>query len=103
MTEVLDPRVREIAQNLLKILQDSENYVFSELAIENEVEKILDEIIEGYPRGCSCVGDCECQSPQVVLSYGVLQKILLMLVQAKIEVEDFSNCLTELEDEREIV
>ena len=90
-------RVGKITRHLLKVVQDKENYLFSDQVIEDEVEEVLDEIIEDYLGECSCEEDCECRAPKIVVSYSVLQKILLMLVQAKIEVEDLSECLSEME------
>jgi len=98
MVSLLEERVREIVNHLLGVLQDKKNYLFSDLAIEDEVEQILDQIIEDYLGKCNCEEQCGCGAPKVVVSYSVLQKILLMLVQAKIETEDLSECLLEMEE-----
>lgn len=92
-------KVHAVAQQILRVLEDSENYLFSELTVENEVEEVLDQIIKRYLGEPSCEGDCECSSEEatVVVSYSVVQKLLLMLVQAKIEAEDLSECLLEIE------
>lgn len=91
-------KVGEIVQNLLKILEDQDEYLFSDPVIENEVEEILDEIIIRYLGECSCKEDCTCSVPNVSVSYSVLQKILLMLVQVKMESLDLSECLSEMEE-----
>ncbi|MBD3260828.1 MAG: hypothetical protein GF334_03995 [Candidatus Altiarchaeales archaeon] len=98
MDKQYNEKVGGVVQNLLKVLEDQDNYLFLDPAIENEVEEILNKIIIGYLGECSCEEHCTCSVPNVSVSYGVLQKILLMLVQAKIEALDLSEFLSEMEE-----